>query len=80
MEIVHPLKAFRNKQQPPMSRAELAGLLGVRRGTIHRWENGDRAIDPKLLPTVSEVTGIAPAELRPDLVELAETLVGVPAR
>ncbi len=77
MEI-HPLKAFREAQTPPMKEADLARFLGVGRPTIHRWENGTRLIDTNLLPTVSEKTGIPAKELRPDLVAQHEKLFGEP--
>jgi transcriptional regulator with XRE-family HTH domain len=70
MEGIHPLKHFRDTHKPPLSRAELARILGVARPTVHRWESGERKIDRELLPTVSEKTGIAPRLLRPDLAEL----------
>lgn len=72
MEVIHPLQAFREKQTPPMTRAELARLLGVSRETVHRWENGKRDIDRKKLTDITEKTGISPHELRPDLAEIFE--------
>ena len=70
MESIHPLRAYRKRQQPPLSQAGLARDLGVTRVTVHRWENGDRSIDPGLVPSVSEKTGIPATELRPDLADL----------
>lgn len=70
MEGIHPLKAFREKQNPPLSQGELADLLGVARETVTRWESGTRKITEQKLPAVSEKTGISPRELRPDLAEL----------
>lgn len=67
METVHPLKAFREARDPPLSQGDFAKLVGVQRETVNRWESGARRIDVDKLPIVSEVTGIAPAELRPDL-------------
>lgn len=72
MEANHPLKTFREKQSPPLSKAQLADLLGVARLTVHRWETGKRRINGDLVGTVSEKTGIPKRELRPDLVELIE--------
>lgn len=66
----HPLKVFREKQTPPLSQGDLAGLLGVARETVTRWESGARKIDEAKLPIVSEKTGIPPGDLRPDLAEL----------
>lgn len=67
---IHPLKAYRERQSPPLSQDQLAALLGVSRVTITRWESGRRKLEGDLLPLVAEKTGIAPAELRPDLAEL----------
>ncbi len=67
---VHPLKAFRENQQPPLSQGDLATLLGVARETVTRWESGARKIETDLLPQVAEKTGIPKRELRPDLAEV----------
>jgi transcriptional regulator with XRE-family HTH domain len=69
---MNPLKAFRESQQPPLSKSELARLLGVSRPTAHRWETGKRKIGPDSLQTVFEKTGIPKRELRPDLAEKLE--------
>jgi transcriptional regulator with XRE-family HTH domain len=66
----HPLKIFRNKQEPRLSQGRLADQLGVWRTTVARWETGKQKVDRKLLPKVTEATGISPAELRPDLADL----------
>lgn len=70
MEGIHPLKAFRKSQTPPLSQGQLAGLLGVARETVARWESGVRKIDEQKLPRISEMTNIPVRELRPDLAEL----------
>lgn len=70
MEGIHPLKAYREKQDPRLSQGELADLLGVARETVTRWESGARKIDEQKLPVVSEKTGIPKRELRPDLAEV----------
>jgi transcriptional regulator with XRE-family HTH domain len=70
MEQIHPLKAFRENQKPPLSQEQLANLLGVSRVTVTRWESGTRRVDDDLLPRVSEKTGIPTAVLRPDMAEL----------
>lgn len=67
MAELHPLETYRNNHEPPLSRADLAEMLGVKRATVHRWETHKRKIDLDLLPTVSEITGISQIELRPDL-------------
>jgi transcriptional regulator with XRE-family HTH domain len=68
----HPLKAYRTKQNPRLSQGQLAGLLGVTRTTVARWETGARKVDKDLVPTVSAKTGIPAKEIRPDLAELFE--------
>jgi transcriptional regulator with XRE-family HTH domain len=67
MDDVHPLKAFREKQTPPLSQQQLADLLDVDRVTVTRWESGSRRVDETKLDLVSERTGIGAAQLRPDL-------------
>jgi transcriptional regulator with XRE-family HTH domain len=66
MESDHPLKKFRETQEPKLSQKELADLLGVQRETVTRWESGTRQIDIEKLGAVVERTGIAPEILRPD--------------
>lgn len=68
MERVHPLRAFRKERS--LTRAELARMLDVTPSTVWRWEKGKRSVGREDLPRISEATGIAPAELRPDLAEL----------
>jgi transcriptional regulator with XRE-family HTH domain len=67
---IHPLRAFRENHEPPLSQADLAALLGVKTPTVWRWEANERKIDDGLVPAVSEKTGIPVAVLRPDLAEL----------
>lgn len=55
-----------------MSQADLGRLLGVTRVAVHRWESGDRKIDPELVPSISEKTGIPRCALRPDLAGFME--------
>ena len=52
------------------AREQLAGLLGVSRTTVARWETGTRKLGKDWLTKVARKTGIAPAKLRPDLAEL----------
>jgi transcriptional regulator with XRE-family HTH domain len=71
MGHTHPLRTFRENQK--LSRQGLADLLGVEKSTVWRWEAGERKINENLLPRVVERTGIAPADLRPDLAGLLKT-------
>jgi transcriptional regulator with XRE-family HTH domain len=76
MHANHPLKTYRETRDPKLSQAALAELLGVTRHTVLRWENGGRKIDEKKVFSVAKITGIPAKELRPDLVERLEQLVG----
>lgn len=70
MGNLHPLKVYRGAQIPPLSQERLADLLGVARTTVARWETGVRRVDQEMLSKIAEATGIAPADLRPDLAAL----------
>ena len=70
MESIHPLKAFREKQEPPLSQGGLAVLLGVERETVTRWESGARKVSNQKLSDISQRTGIPKRVLRPDLAEI----------
>lgn len=67
---MHPLKAYREKQTPPLSQGDLAASIGVTRSAVCRWESGARQIDVDILPRVAAATGLPPAQLRPDLAAL----------
>lgn len=75
METIHPLKAFRERQRPRLSQKQLGEQIGVTRTTVARWETGKRNVDDDLLPKVSQVTGISPSKLRPDLAGLLKRQV-----
>lgn len=70
MENRNVLRADRERRG--MTPAEYARFLEQARPTVHRWETGARKIGRNKLKWVSEKTGIAPRELRPDLAELIE--------
>jgi transcriptional regulator with XRE-family HTH domain len=72
MDSLHPLAAYRDRQDPKMSQADLGRLLGVTRVTVHRWESGARKIDPELVASISQKTGIPGRLLRPDLASMME--------
>jgi tellurite methyltransferase len=67
----HPLRRYR--QEKRLTQNALAIRLGVYSITVSRWESGRRNIDVELLPRISRLTGISPAELRPDLAALFES-------
>ncbi len=62
-----PLIEYRERQDPPMRPAQLAKKLGISRSFLLRLENGDRKAGANLLQKIKDETGIAPADLRPDL-------------
>lgn len=70
MTDVHPLKAWRDRQDPPLTLDEAAKQFGVAKSTVSRWETGARDLEEDYLRSVSEKTGIPAAVLRPDLAEL----------
>jgi DNA-binding transcriptional regulator YiaG len=70
MTDTHPLKAFRDREQ--LSQHDLARLIGVSRPSVTRWENGTRKPDGRQLSLIQKKTGIAPADLRPDLAAVFE--------
>jgi transcriptional regulator with XRE-family HTH domain len=71
----HPIKAWRERQTPPVSQEALAQKVGVFRETVARWEAG-RNPDRDLLPRLIEITGIPARELRPDLAAEAALFSG----
>jgi transcriptional regulator with XRE-family HTH domain len=82
MDTIHPLKAFRERQDPPLDQKRLAEFLGVSEPTLSRWERGIRKPGRDLLPSISAKTGIPAADLRPDLAKLFDLSAdgGGPAR
>ena len=60
-EAVHPLRAYREREQ--ISAEELAQRLGVARNTIWRWESGRRSIERRFLKPIHDLTGISMADL-----------------
>lgn len=75
-ENANPVKAYRERQTPPLSQGEFGRRVGVTRFTVIRWENG-APIDEKKLPEVSREIGVPAKELRPDLVDKFEQIFGV---
>jgi len=71
----NPIKAYRERQIPPLSQGEFGDRVGVTRFTVLRWEKGE-PIDEKKLPAVSKEIGVPAKELRRDLVEKHEEIFG----
>lgn len=70
---IHPLRAYRERQDPPLTQDALAELLGVSKAAVSRWESGIRKPDETACRVIREKTGISVRKLRPDLVELLAT-------
>lgn len=66
--MLEALKSYREMRG--LTQEALAERLGVSSITVSRWETGARKINRELLTSVSEKTGIAVADLRPDLAEI----------
>lgn len=73
MESIHPLKAYRDQQRPPLTQQGLARLLGVTKATVCRWETGTRKPELDQLLKIADMTGIPGGLLRPDLAPLLPT-------
>lgn len=69
---IHPIKAWRQSQEPRLSVAGAAIMLGVSKAAVSRWENGERQIDQSKVRDIARRTGIDPRALRPDWVETLE--------
>lgn len=72
MSTIHPLRAYRERHNPPLDRTQLAKMLGVTAASVSRWESGKRRLDETIVSAISEKTGIPVADLRPDLSRLLE--------
>jgi hypothetical protein len=69
-EPIHPLRAYRERQDPPINCRQLANLLGVSIAAISHWEAGQRQPGKDIIPHITEKTGISARELRPDIAAL----------
>lgn len=65
MNGIHPIRAYRRAQTPPLTLSQLAAVFGVDKSTVKRWEEGH--VPAERVPSISEHTGIPRFELRPDL-------------
>lgn len=63
MSDEHPVKEWREKQNPPVSQADLAARMLVKSSTVWRWENRKRIPQPFDLLRLSSITGVAIDEL-----------------
>jgi DNA-binding transcriptional regulator YiaG len=69
MSAKHPLTLYREKQK--LTITALAGVLGVSKATVSRWEGG-RLPDQKLWPIIKDKTSIRPEALARFTAEAAE--------
>lgn len=69
MQTKHPLAAWRETQDPPLSQEDVAGSLEVSRWTVNRIETGSRKPSPELAMKIAAFTGqkVPVAAMRPDL-------------
>jgi transcriptional regulator with XRE-family HTH domain len=64
---LHPLTAYRERQQPRLTLEELGARVGVSKPTIWRIEAGQQQPSPDLARALERETGIPRHKLRPDL-------------
>lgn len=69
-ESVHPVRAYRLRQNPPVKLRELAKRLGTTTANLSRIETGKQAVSEGLLRKLVSETGISARIFRPDLAEL----------
>lgn len=62
-DSVHPVRAFRLRQDPPLSQGALADLADTTAVTISRIENGQAFVRPRLLRKLIEVTGLQATDI-----------------
>lgn len=67
---MHPIRAYRRAQIPPLRLEDLAGRVGTTKANLSRIEGGKRKPSEKLLRKLVAETGIPAAALRPDLANL----------
>jgi transcriptional regulator with XRE-family HTH domain len=67
---VHPVRAFRLRQDPPIKQEVLAKRIGTTKPNLSRIETGKQRVSEDLLPKLVAETGIPAAVLRPDLAKL----------
>jgi DNA-binding XRE family transcriptional regulator len=60
------IRAWRERQSPPISQEEAGKRVGVTRFTWMRWESG-APVEIKRVPDVSRETGIPARDIRPDI-------------
>lgn len=62
-DSMHPLRAYRLAQDPPLSQSELARRVGTTEATISRIEHGQHMVRRALLVRLVAVTGLSPAQI-----------------
>lgn len=70
VESVHPVRAYRLSQSPPVKLRELAKRLGTTTANLSRIETGKQAVSDVLLVKLVAETGISARVFRPDLAAL----------
>lgn len=67
---MHPVRAFRLEQNPPLTLEDLAERIGTTKANLSRIETRKQELCVQLLPRVVAETGIPARQLRPDLAKL----------
>lgn len=70
MDRIHPLRAWRLAQTPPVTLEVLAGRLGTTKASLSRIENGKQVCGFDLVKKVVTETGISARLLRGDIAPL----------
>lgn len=71
-DSIHPVRAYRKAQEPPLPLHALAGDIGVTKATLSRIETGDMPLSIELAKKLSARTGIPMSRLLPDLASMFE--------
>lgn len=67
---LHPVRAYRLGQNPPLSQADLAHRLGTTKANLSRIESGKQGISNTLLAKLVAETGISADRWTPNLARL----------
>lgn len=66
-DSLHPLRAWRKGQTPPMTLAALAEKLGTSKGNLSRIEAGNQPMSIDMARRARDVTGLSLSALLPEM-------------
>lgn len=69
--MTHPIKEWRQSQDPPLTQAALGRLIGVSRQAVMRWESGRRQPRDEHVIALVQL-GVDAIRLRPALAAAVE--------